>query len=266
MGVLRSDRNYAYRMLVHRLAIGLGSVGVLVCAVLPSAASSGSLKPCPTALATQNRQARAHDFTFLRNPAQVSHFVRQGWLVRLPGNRDYALWDVSFPYVRPETKLFVERLSSQYREVCGEPLVVTSATRPRSHQPRNASPASVHPTGMALDLRRPSRANCRRWLEDTLLFLEGRGVLEATRERRPPHYHLAVFPEPYRRYVENLSARDETTSLASLDVRTHHVRHGETLWAIARRYDTSVGSLRALNHLAQDLIRPGQVLNVPGGE
>lgn len=228
------------------------AMGVLVAGVLPLAGGRAeSLRPSRASLSIQNRQAQAHDFTYIRNPEQLDHFVRKGWLVRLTGNRDYRLYRVSFPYVRPETRMFVERLSSQYRSACGERLVVTSATRPKSHQPRNASPDSVHPTGMALDLRRSSRRSCRQWLDRTLVYLEGRGVLEASIERWPPHYHLAVFPEPYSTYVKSLGGQ------------RHRVRRGESLWAIARRYGTTVTSLRSVNRLRGDRILPGQVLNVP---
>ncbi len=111
-------------------------------------------------------------------------------------SRSMALGEVSFPYARPEVKTFLEQLSSAYHAACGEPLVVTSMVRPISRQPRNASPISVHPTGMAVDLRRSDRHGCRQWLESTLLALEGEGMIEATRERWPPHYHVAVFPDP----------------------------------------------------------------------
>src|ERR1700730_706468 len=49
---------------------------------------------------------------------------------------------------------------------------------------------------MAVDLRRSDRRACRQWLESTLLALEGEGMVEATREHWPPHYHVAVFPAP----------------------------------------------------------------------
>jgi LysM repeat protein len=151
----------------------------------------------------QNEEARQHDFTYLRTSADVRDFAKRGVLVRLRGNSDYAIEsdEVSFPYARPEVKLFVERLAEQYRDACGERLVVTSLTRPITRQPHNASAISVHPTGMAADLRRSSRASCRSWLEATLLDLEGRGVLEATREQYPPHYHVALFPNPYLRAI-----------------------------------------------------------------
>lgn len=153
----------------------------------------------------QHEVARDHDLTFLRTPAQVREFVRKDRLEPVRGNADYSIARVSFPYARPAVKLFIERLAAQYRAFSGEKLVVTSLTRPKARQPRNASPLSVHPTGIAVDFRVPRSSRNRKWLEETLLSLERSGVLDATKERRPPHYHVAVFPELYEAYVERIA-------------------------------------------------------------
>ena len=140
--------------------LGLLFAGAATCAGiwLSSSALDAAvgLRGNRSSLARQNAEARRHDFTYLVTRSQVLRFVERGWLVPLWGNSNYRLKDVSFPYARPAVKLFVERLSSQYRSACGEQLVVTSLTRPKNYQPRNASPKSVHPTGMALDMRRPN--------------------------------------------------------------------------------------------------------------
>ncbi len=237
--------------------------------------SAQSLRGSRASLDRQVAEARRHDFTHLTGAAQVRRFVDAGLLVHVAGNRDYTLVDVSFPFARPEVRLFIERLASQYREACGERLVVTSLTRPLSHQPRNASDRSVHPTGMAIDLRLPA-GRCRRWLEGVLLSLEARGVLEATRERRPPHYHVAVYPKPYAAYVRELTARtaggnEETTppargtgeAPADAAVAVHVVRRGDSLDRIARLYGATVDVLRRANGLTSSLIHPGQSLRVP---
>ena len=44
------------------------------------------------------------------------------------------------------------------------------------------------------------------------------------------------------------------------------VKPGDTLWGIARAYDTDVATLRSLNGLTSDALRPGQTLTVPGSE
>ena len=207
-------------------------------------------------------RAEEHDYTFLQTDAQVQRFVDAGYLVRLRSSRDFVLHDVSFPYGRPEVKLFVERLGAQYRRACGEELVVTSLTRPSSDQPRNASILSVHPTGMAVDFRASLNSVCRHWLESTLLYLEAAGVLEATRERQPSHYHVAVFPELYAEYVRDALTSDRPGSGVSASLR-YMVRDGDSLWAIARRHGTTVRKLRAANNIRGSRIYAGQLLTVP---
>ena len=267
------------RSVSWRRCAALLAGAVLLLGGLPGRAPAQSLRGSRSSLDRQVAQARQHDFSHLANAGQVRRFVDAGYLVPISGNRDYTLHDVSFPFARPEVRLFVERLATQYRRACGEQLVVTSLTRPRSHQPRNASSRSVHPTGMAIDLRRPA-GRCRAWLEGVLLSLEARGVLEATAERRPPHYHVAVFPKPYAAYVEQLAAEAGAGAGASAALSAaraapgapassaapvlHVVRRGETLGRIARRHGASVDALRRANGLTSSVIHPGQTLRVPG--
>ena len=239
--------------LFGRISLALGAA-----LLLGAAAEAQSLRPSSGSMQRQVRSATAHDFTYLRNAAHLRQFVRKGWLVPVRNSSNMQLAGVSFPYARPEVKLFLNRLSRQYRTACGERLVVTSLTRPRSHQPRNASKRSVHPTGMALDLRISKRSSCRRWIEKTLLYLEGQNVLEVTRERWPPHYHLALFPKPYKRYVDRLQRRARTTTAS-----TYRVNRGDTLWQIARRHGTTTDDLRRLNGMRSSRIYPGQTLKVP---
>jgi LysM repeat protein len=222
----------------------------------------------------QNRVALQHDFTFLSTPADVSRFVAAGYLVPLRGNRNYELAVVSFPYVRLEARMFVERLSVQYRSACGEKLVVTSATRPRNRQPRNASPLSVHPAGMAMDFRVSRSARCRQWLEGTLLSLDGVGVLNVTREYYPSHYHVAIYPRPYTQYVQRVTRSGAATSVSSSSTSTssvsgfssaatHRVVRGEALSVIAHRYGVTVVAIQRANGLNSSSILAGQELRIP---
>lgn len=278
-------------------ALGLA---VLLC-VQPAAAQT--LRGSKTTMVRQNRVAQDHDYTFLRNDAHVRKFVALDLLVPIRGNSNYELASVSYPYARPALKLFIERLAQQYRSACGEKLVVTSLTRPLDEQPRNASDLSVHPTGMAVDLRRSNRSRCRSWLERTLMSLESTGVLDAIRERRPPHYHVALFPAQYAAYVERITdgavqlasnaspaapvrqaslEADDTEDVAAADEPedmdaaagdagsgealtsiNYRVARGETLWSIARRHGITVNDIRTLNGLTGSRIDPGQILAIP---
>jgi hypothetical protein len=167
-------------------------------------APSSSLRGSPASMVRQNRVAKENDYSFLRDAAEVRRMAENGFLVRMEGNVDYRMAKVSHPYARPVVETFVERLAGQYRDACDERLVVTSLTRPLSGQPRNAHDLSVHPAGMAVDLRISRKAECRAWLEETLLSLEKHGLLDVTREKSPPHYHVAVFPDAYGAYVSRL--------------------------------------------------------------
>jgi LysM repeat protein len=252
-------------------------------------AEAQTLRGSRVKMERQNSIARQHDFTFLRTANDVRRFIDLGLLVPVRGNADYALASVSHPYARPAVRTFVERLGSQYRRACGERLVVTSLTRPLANQPRNASPLSVHPAGMAVDLRVPRSASCRRWLENTLVQLDRQGVISATRESSPPHYHIAVYPTPYLHYVQRLTrgqaeprlaTRQEEPSAPAASVsvvtasalpsarsasptRDYRVNRGDTLWSIARRHNTTVERLKALNDLDDARILAGQRIAVP---
>ncbi|HYG64933.1 MAG TPA: DUF5715 family protein [Thermoanaerobaculia bacterium] len=239
----------------------------LACLGGPSSEAQ-SLIGSRAALVKAGGEARQHGYTYLRTGSQVREFVNRGLLVRLSGNSSYRVNSVSYPYARPEVKLFVERLSRQYRSACGEKLVVTSLTRPLSRQPANASHLSVHPTGMAMDLRRSSRASCRRWLESTLLKLEDRGVLEATKENHPPHYHVSLFPQRYTTYLASRGdlprgSSSGTKMAVASDTTKYRVRGGDSLWEIARRHGTSVSQIKRANGISSSRLKPGQMLQIP---
>lgn len=241
------------------MAAVLGTAAVLGMA---SPAAAQSLRGSPATVERQNLAALQHDFTFLRNAAHVRRFVDAGYLVPVASNGEYEVKRISFPYARPEVALFLSRLGRQYSDACGETLVVTSLTRPTTRQPRNASPRSVHPTGMAVDLRRSTNRHCREWIESVLLHLEGRGVVEAVRENRPPHYHVAVFPRPYTEYVAGLEASDGDGPGALVHEAGYRVRSGDSLWSIARAHGKTVGELRASNDLRGSRIYVGQLIRL----
>jgi LPXTG-motif cell wall-anchored protein len=150
----------------------------------------------------QYRMAQEHGVRFYETAEEVEEALRAGELVYMPGSEDYEVADfVQPPYVRPDVLPFIERTARLYREACREPLVVTSAVRPRQDQPPNAHELSVHPAGMAVDFRVSRNPECVAWFEEKLLELEEEGLVQATRERNPPHFHIAVYPRPYLAYA-----------------------------------------------------------------
>jgi hypothetical protein len=263
----------------------------------PTAAQS--LRGSSASVEKQHRMAVEHDYSFLTSAAHVRRFAANGLLVSVPGDANYELGAVSYPFARPAVKTFVERLAQQYRSACGEKLVVTSLTRPTSRQPRNASDQSVHPAGMAVDLRISRTSKCKVWIERVLLSLEATGVIEATRERFPAHYHVAVFPNPYLAYIgqrkrtvvaaapepevvvadvanappadgnppatddELVAADPGDDPLAVPAILDYRVNRGDTLWSIARKHGVSIAELKSLNGLRTSRIKAGQRLKVP---
>jgi hypothetical protein len=223
-------------------------------------------------------QAQDHDLTFFRSGTGVRSAAGRGDLVRLSGNSDYRLHQVTFPYALPTTRTFIQRLASQYRDACGERLVVTSAVRPTSYRLLNSVDKSVHPTGMGVDIRKPTKGSCLRFLRETLLYLENAGALEATEEHRPPHFHVAVFPRQYLAHIgrkpserlaqsskQRTSSSTRTPARSSAGRTTYRVRRGDTLWTIARRHGTSVDRLKEANDIRTSNLTVGKLLVIPRG-
>ncbi len=216
---------------------------VLASILFVGVSQAQSLRGSPASIDRQYRTAVAYGYTFVNNARSVKNYVNPRQLVKVNPGRHMELHDVSFPYAVSGTRQFLLQLSQQYYSSCGEKLTVTSLLRPRDRQPRNSVDRSVHPAGMAVDLRVPRSGKCRTWLEKTLLAMEKQRIVDVTRERYPPHYHVAVF------------ARDSQTE--------YMVRRGDTLSTIAARAGVPVARLRAANGLQGDLIRVGQKLQLP---
>jgi len=233
---------------------------VLLTAALATMASQAGAQTLTGSRASMERQyqvAVSHGYVFAKTASTVNKLVEQGDLQRVQPTRHFELHNVSFPYAKAPVKLFIDQISAQYFAACGEKLTVTSLTRPLDRQPGNAADDSVHPTGMAVDLRIPPAGKCRSWLERQLLSLEAAEVLDVTRERNPPHYHVAVYPEPYRQFAE----ASPGTGTGSEYV----VRRGDTLSRIASITGASIAQLKATNGLRNDILQIGQKLAVPAG-
>jgi hypothetical protein len=181
------------------------------------------------------------DYTFAQTASQVESDVAKGELEPVTPNADFEMVGVSFPYALPEVRQFIERLAAEYHAATGFMLVVTSLTRPVSQQPSNASPLSVHPAGMAVDLRIPATRAARNWLSQRLLDLEEDAVLDVTLERKPPHLHVAVFPAAFAEYAarqDSLVARRvarRTIHIVAAEVRaeTQRASHASAEWLFA---------------------------------
>jgi hypothetical protein len=178
---------------------------------------AAELAGSPASMVHQHAVAVEEDYSFLRTPDDVRRLVDAGLLLPVKATADYTLSNVSYPYTRPEVLSFIEHFATSYRAATGDRLVVTSLTRPLSTQPRNAHVLSVHPAGMAVDLRVPDNADDRAFLEHALLSMENAGMLDVTREHHPSHFHIAVFApefEPYAALLDSVTAIEKATRLA----------------------------------------------------
>lgn len=258
---------------------------VIVLVALGNFAEAQTLKGSAESINKQYRTAIAYGFSFVNTAQSLNSHLNTNQLVRVSPDRYMALHDVSYPYAVQGTKLFLSRLSAQYYSMCGEKLTVTSLLRPKDRQPANSVARSVHPTGMAVDLRIPSKAKCRTWLENTLLSLERERVLDVTRERYPPHYHVAVYSRDYETRVaglagskavetaaatvaDNAAAKPVSGFVGATHTGTYQqyvVRKGDTLSQIASRNRVQVAQLRSLNNLRGNRIDAGQKLRIPAG-
>jgi hypothetical protein len=276
------------------------ALAAAIVAAVPHAAGAQRGARLPDALrGSRESVEKMYDFAesrrlpFYLTPTNIDDAIRKGRLVPLTGDSTYELTrGVGFSYATLEAKQFVLAFAPQYLAACGTPLTVTSAARPISRQPRNSNPYSVHPTGIAVDLRRPPAGPCQTWVRGALAELEARGFVEATEERHPAHLHVAVLTEPGRiatlpsltaasfasratlaratppRAVASAPSPSPSRARAVADDairdRTYRVREGDTLWDVARRTGVSVQALARENgRSARAVLRPGVTLRIP---
>lgn len=191
--LLTARPSVAARRLVACVLAGAAAPLLLAAAARPLHAQT--LRGSRDAVDRAFRTAQRRDLPFVRSRRELERLARDGEYVRLGASRNVRLKGVGAPYVRPTTRSFVATFAPRYRQACGEPLTVTSAMRPTSVRLPNSVVKSVHPTGMALDLRAPG-GSCRAWLRKELLGYERRGIVDATEERHPAHFHVVVYRAP----------------------------------------------------------------------
>lgn len=241
----------------------------------------GSLRGSASSLTRQQYARKKEGLKLHHSWRSAKQEVRDGGLLRIRPSKTLQLANVSHPYAHPELKMLLEKLSRLYWSHCRAPLVVTSLLRPINEQPRNASTRSVHPAGIAADLRVPPH-ECRAWLRQTLSSWERAGLIEATRERRPPHFHLVAIPHRLTpTLISNLkktgpqsranqraqpsqgSAQKSRRAQTHKRRRRYRVRRGDSLWSLSRRWRVSETAIKRANRLSSSTIQRGQILLIP---
>ena len=193
----------------------------LISLLAGSAADAASLKATSTSQLIQNKQAEVDNLSRMETEVMTERWARLKLIEPVPvSTRSYYLHAVpaSQRYLRPWTKLFLTRLSAQFRARFGKPLRITSLLRTASYQHalrgrnRNAAPASgprasSHLTGASLDISKKGLRGAEiAWLRRVLLSLKNQGYLYAIEEFRQPNFHIMVYRN-YDDYVEQRLAQ-----------------------------------------------------------
>ena len=100
------------------------------------------------------------------------------------------------------------------------------------------------------------------WLDS--LFHSGMDSLVFHARRHRDHFHVRYWAgraQELGRRVQPLLPKGK----AEYNLAIHRVKQGDTLGAIARKYDTTITSIRKVNGLTGNLIRAGATLQVPLG-
>jgi hypothetical protein len=182
----------------------------------PLVAQRISLRADSESQLMQNRRAAEDRLGFIEDEQMVGRYSRLKLLEPIPARtRNYYVYKVpaSRRYLRPWSKLFLDRLSQQFRARFGKPLRVTSLVRTEEYQEtlqgRNGNAASAqgpkrstHLTGACLDIsKKGMRSSEILWMRRVLDSLKQKGYLFAVEEFSQPNFHIMVFRN-YTEYVE----------------------------------------------------------------
>jgi len=196
----------------------------LACPAKTFADSSELLRAEWNSQVIQNRRADRDDLSRMTNVAMVQRFARAGLLVPVPSSTKYYYTryiPAKYRYLRPWSKLFLDRLSSQYYARFRKRLRITSMVRTMALQSslakrnKNAAPAygsrrSSHLTGATLDISKKGMTSRElEWMRRVLYSLKQRGYLYAVEEFQQPAFHVMVYRN-YPDYVAALKRKRRT--------------------------------------------------------
>lgn len=198
-------------------------VVISVLVLVPRAVEAATLRASSQSQLIQNRQADEDNLSRMEDQEMVARFARLQLLVPVESQtRDYYVHNIPGErrYLRPWAKLFLERLSRQYRARFGSTMRITSLVRTEDHQrklqrrnPNAAAPEgekrSAHLTGACLDISKKGMTRAQmRWVRQVLSSLKEKGYLYAIEEFTIPNFHIMVHRD-YPNYVEMLTQADD---------------------------------------------------------
>ncbi len=190
-------------------------------ASLAAGATRSSLRADFRSQVIQNERADLDGLSRFEGSDMVKRFARLQLLEQVPfKTRNYYIHRIpaEYRYLRPWAKLFLDRLSRQFRSRFGQPLRITGLTRTAEYQQslrrrnRNAAAArgpkrSVHLTGACLDISKKGMTGSQiSWMRRVLVSIKQKGFLFAVEEFKQPNFHIMVYRN-YPEYVDRLQAR-----------------------------------------------------------
>ena len=152
---------------------------------------------CYTTSEQQRSFALSKGLPLASNEAEYRALIANGTFVRLESG-PYLQVLAGRPYVRAETAQFVQQMAQSYSGAgCGR-MIVIGAGRLTTEIYENSSPFTVHPFGMAVDIRTNARfgisTTCADWLRAYAKEKEAELLADGTHELDPEHLHLVVVP------------------------------------------------------------------------
>ena len=209
-------------MEMERVSPRLSALLLAVVTPVAGVADSASLlRATRSSLTLENKRADTYDLSRMRDRTMVRRFARAGLLVSVsPRARFYYLRNIasSYRYLRPWSKLFLDRLGRQYYSRFKKKLRVTSLVRTVTYQNslrrrnRNAAAAygarrSSHLTGATLDISKKGMTGSEiAWMRRVLASLKQQNYLYAVEEFRQPTFHIMVYKD-YPEYVKAVERR-----------------------------------------------------------
>ena len=196
----------------------------------PETGLANSLRANSDSQVIQNERANRDKLSRLEDQEMLQRFARLHLVVPVPaGARGYYVHGVPtrLHYLRPWSKLFLDRLSNQFRARFGKRLRITSLIRTADYQKSlgkrnyNAAPASgkkrsTHLTGASLDISKKGMPRAQRqWLRRVLTSLKRKGYLFAVEEFQQPNFHIMVhrnYPEYVKQVVTRQKSRKKKSS------------------------------------------------------
>ena len=184
-------------------------------------AAPASLRANSQSQIIQNERADSDRLSRFEGSTMVQRFVRLQLLQDVPAKtRNYYVHAIpdDYQYLRPWAKLFLDRLSSQFRSRFGKPLRITGLTRSAQYQKtlrrRNGNAAaptgpkrSVHLTGACLDISKKGTTRSQvNWMRRVLSSIKQKGYVFPVEEFKQPNFHVMVYRD-YPEYVAQLEAR-----------------------------------------------------------